>query len=115
MSHLSILPTVLRDTGTLVSALRSLGLEPTLGGQLEGFGGERQPVEVQVRCQTQQLGWQRQGDGRLALVADLQRLSRSQSLHHLLGRLTRAYAAREALRQAGDDPALAQASLIVVA
>jgi uncharacterized protein YdiU (UPF0061 family) len=115
MSHLSILPTVLRDTSTLVSALRSIGLEPTLGGQLEGFGGERLAVDVQVCCHSQRLGWQRQNDGRLALVADLQRLSQSTAVHHLLARLTRAYAVRDALRQAERDPALGSASVTVIA
>ena len=45
---------------------------------------------------------QRQPDGSLALVGDLQLLSRSRQLPVLLGRITRDYAARLALRQAGD-------------
>ena len=101
MSHLSILPTVLRDTGTLAASLSALGLEPRNGGVLLGFSGERRPVELQVTLPDGlTLGWQRSSDGSLALVADLQRLSRSRELEPLLSRLTRTYAAREALAQA---------------
>ena len=57
------------------------------------------------------LGWSRQSDGCLALVGDLQRLSRSRSLQGLLGRLTRAYAARMALRDAALHFAEAQVSV----
>ncbi|MFM7268994.1 MAG: DUF1257 domain-containing protein [Cyanobium sp.] len=101
MSHLSILPTVLRDSTCLGASLASLGLTPQLGGHLEGFAGEQQPVELQVTLTDGlTLGWMRHADGHLALVADLQRLSRSRELESLLGRLTRAYAAREAVEAA---------------
>lgn len=98
MSHLSILPTVLRHTDTLAASLGALGLAPRRGGSLEGFAGDQQPVELQVTlADGLVLGWQRGSDGSLALVADLQRLSRSRDLEPFLSRLTRAYAAREAL------------------
>jgi len=103
MSHLSILPTVLRDPNLLVASLESLGLQPQRGGTLRGFGSERQPVVVQVRLSGgEQLGWQHQADGLLALVGDLQRISRSEPLQQLLGRITKAYAARLALQQASE-------------
>lgn len=101
MSHLSILPTVLRDADTLSDCLTSLGLVPIEGGNLEGFAEERQPVLLRVRLEGGgELGWARQADGSLAVVGDLQRLSRSRSLQQLLGRITRTYAARQALREA---------------
>lgn len=104
MSHLTILPTVLRDTEVLAASLRDLGFEPRLGGQLCGFAGESEPVDLQVRLGADlSLGWRRQQNGELALVGDLQRLSRSQGLPPLLGRLTRRYAARLALRQAARE------------
>lgn len=100
MSHLSILPTVLRDADHLVASLESLGLQPIRGGSLCGFQ-ESQPVEVRVEfADGQSLGWSRQSDGSLSLVGDLQRLSRSRPLQRLLGRITRAYAARQALAEA---------------
>ena len=115
MSHLSILPTVFRDADTLVRALQSLGFDPIKGGWVTGFASERHAVAVRVGLRDgQQLGWQQQPDGRLALVADLQRVSRSESLRVVLGRLTRAYAALDALRQAADDPALATASVVLL-
>jgi hypothetical protein len=102
MSHLSILPTVLRDAELLVASLEGLGLHPGRGGELCGFQ-ESRPVEVQVSVgDGLALGWCRQPDGSLALVGDLQRLSRSQPLQRLLGRITSAYAARQALQQAAE-------------
>ena len=103
MSHLSILPTVLRDADTLVASLQGLGLNPCRGGRLEGFAGAGEAVELQVRlADGQVLGWARQPDGSLALVGDLQQLSRSRSLQNLIGRITREYAARQALADAGE-------------
>jgi hypothetical protein len=113
MSHLSILPTVLRDTEGLAASLRALGLTPVQGGSLESFGGERQPVLLHVVLEKGlALGWTRQADGSLALVGDLQRLSRSRSLQQLLGRITRGYAARMALA-AADQFADAHVSVSV--
>jgi hypothetical protein len=101
MSHLSILPTVLRDADLLGATLSSLKLPWRHGGELVGFGGERLTVTLQVQLKDgQALGWTRQADGSLALVGDLQRLSRNTALQRLLGRITRAYAARAALQDA---------------
>ena len=101
MSHLSILPTVLRDADLLGVTLSSLKLPWRHGGELVGFGGERLTVTLQVQLKDgQALGWTRQADGSLALVGDLQRLSRCRSLQLLLSQLTRGYAAHMALRAA---------------
>jgi hypothetical protein len=101
MSHLSILPTVLRDVDILHQALGSLGLPSEAGGELLGFAGERQLVAISVQLEGgQKLGWQRSADGSLCLVGDLQQLSRSHTLQSLLGMITRAYAARQALQEA---------------
>lgn len=111
MSHLSILPTVLRDADCLAASLRSLGLAPLPGGELIGFGGEAEPVVLQVQLTAgEALGWRRQTDGSLALVGDLQRISRSSTLQDLIGRITRAYAARKALLTASST--LPQAAIL---
>ena len=102
VSHLSILPTVLRDAEGLAASLAALGHRPQWGGTLAGFAGDSEGVELQVTLPDgERLGWQRQADGSLALVGDLQRLSRSQSLQRLLAEITRRYAAEMALREAG--------------
>lgn len=107
LSHLSILPTVLRDVACLCDTLRSFGLNPERDGVIEGFGGESLPVLVVVRLAAgPSIGWSRSDDGSLALVGDLQRLSCHRDLQLLLGRLTRAYAARSALRDAAYHHAL---------
>jgi hypothetical protein len=102
MSHLSILPTVLRDADCLAATLRALGLDPRRGGELHGFNGAAEAVALSVALpEGQRIGWRRERDGSLALVGDLQRLSRSRDLQALLGRITRDYAARAALQEAG--------------
>ncbi|MCP9836815.1 DUF1257 domain-containing protein [Cyanobium sp. N.Huapi 1H5] len=101
MSHLSILPTVLRDAEALAATLASLELPWRWGGELVGFAGERQAVTLQLQLRDGQgLGWVQLNDGSLALVGDLQRISRNNGLQRLLGRITRAYAARAALQEA---------------
>ena len=101
LSHLTILPTVLRDADRLEAVLIARGLEPIRGGSLPSFPPERQPVLLRVRVGGDlEIGWQRLPDGSLALVCDLQRLSRGQRLERLLGEITRAYAARKALEEA---------------
>ena len=88
------------------------GLAPTRGGSLPSFPPERLAVELQVQlADGLRLGWQRQRDGSLGLVCDLQRLSRSQRLERLLGEITRAYAARKALQEAADQFPTAQIEL----
>ena len=115
MSHLSILPTVLRDSDLLISSLQSMGLAPEQGGSIEGFGGEQQPVAVRVTlADGQTIAWTRQHDGRLALVADLQRISRSQALPGLLTKLTRLYALQTALLERQREPGLATAEVSLV-
>ncbi|MEB3323898.1 MAG: DUF1257 domain-containing protein [Cyanobacteriota bacterium] len=101
MSHLTILPTVLRDAALLFTALESLHLSPLREGTLRGFGGEHQPVDVLIHLNDGLcLGWRRQADGSLGLVGDLQRLNRSNQLAGLLSKITRTYAAHLALREA---------------
>ena len=107
LSHLSILPTVLRDVACLCDTLESLGLSPERDGLVEGFAGESLPVLVAIRlADGQTMGWIRAGDGSLALVGDLQRLSRCRDLQAFVGQLTRAYAARSALLDASQHHAL---------
>ena len=90
MSHLSILPTVLRDETLLASALEELQLPVVAGGCLHGFGDEQEPVILQTQLPGGLwIGWRRQADGSLALVGDLQRLGQTQSPQQLIGRITR--------------------------
>ena len=103
MSHLTILPTVLRDAEELARCLESLGHIPLWGGVLKGFADDSQPVVLQIDLGGEaKLGWSRQQDGSLALVGDLQRLSRSTSAAGLLGEITRRYATHRALATLAD-------------
>jgi hypothetical protein len=103
MSHLSILPTVLRDETLLVAALEELHLPVVRGGVLRGFADERESVVLQTQLAGGlRIGWRRQADGSLALVGDLQRLGRTTSPQQLIGRITRCYATLHALRSAAE-------------
>lgn len=105
MSHLTILPTVLREVDLLMAALEGLGLQPERHGAVIGFAGETHPVDVRIQlADGLRLGWRRQEDGSLVLVGDLARLSRGRDLSPLLGAITSAYAARLALREAASLP-----------
>ncbi|QEY31708.1 DUF1257 domain-containing protein [Synechococcus sp. RSCCF101] len=104
MSHLSILPTVLRDADILKLALTDLGLTPLPAHTLHGFGDQTVPVVLAVQlpggpC----IGWRRCSDGHLEVVADLARLAVHSRLERLLSDLGRRYALREAMGRALSD------------
>ena len=100
MSHLSILPTRLRDVDLLAEALTDLGQQVHRGGVVEGFAGERVPVLLRLdlapgpllatqgkpiarktpQSSSFSLGWARQLDGSLALVGDLGRIAAASPL-----------------------------------
>jgi len=99
MSHLSILPTVLREEDVLIQALADLALPVERGGYLTGFADEREPVTLKAQLpEGTWLGWRREPNGQLSLVGDLQRLGRSHSLQQLIGEITRRYATHQALK-----------------
>jgi len=103
MSHLSILPTVLRDETLLAAALEELQMPVVRGGVLRGFADESEAVVLQTQLAGGlRIGWRRQADGSLALVGDLQRLGRTTSPQQLIGRITRCYATLHALRSAAQ-------------
>ncbi len=123
MSHLSILPTRLRDVDLLAEALTDLGQEVHRGGAVEGFAGERLPVLLRLdlapgpllatqgkpiarkipQSSSFSLGWARQLDGSLALVGDLGRIAAAGPLQELLSQLSRRYALLQALRDAAGS------------
>jgi hypothetical protein len=104
MSHLTILPTVLLDLELMVSALEALHLGPQRDGMVVGFAGERQPVDIHIQLPNgQSLGWRRQADGSLALVADLQKLAQCTAVPQLLTEITLAYTTHHALKEASNS------------
>ena len=123
MSHLSILPTRLRDVDLLAEALTDLGQQVHRGGAVEGFAGERVPVLLRLdlapgpllatqgkpiarktpKSSSFSLGWARQLDGSLALVGDLGRIAAAGPLQELLSQLSRRYALLQALRDAAGS------------
>ena len=114
MSHLSILPTVLREEDVLIQALHDLGLPVEQGGVLTGFAEQQEAVTLRAQLPDGLwLGWRRGANGQLALVGDLQQLGRSRSLQNLIGEITRRYAAHQAVRTLREELPSASAELIV--
>ena len=76
MSHLSILPTVLRDEQLLASSLESLGHQPHWDGVITTpIGAESVRLHLQLPS-GQRLGWRHDAaHDSLVMVADLERLS----------------------------------------
>lgn len=123
MSHLSILPTLLRDVDLLAEALTDLGQQVHRGGAVEGFAGERVPVLLRLdlagdphranqamliarrppQSSSFSLGWARQLDGSLALVGDLGRIAAASPLQELLSQLSHRYALCQALQAAASS------------
>ncbi|OUT72010.1 MAG: hypothetical protein CBB79_07145 [Synechococcus sp. TMED19] len=105
MSHLSILPTVLRDEQLLASSLESLGHQPHWDGVITTpIGAESVRLHLQLPS-GQRLGWRHDAaHDSLVMVADLERLSHDITVQQLLSKLTRAYAARDALKAAQSCP-----------
>ena len=105
MSHLSILPTVLRDEQLLASSLESLGHKPHWDGVITTpIGSESVRLHLELPS-GQRLGWRYDAENNnLVLVADLERLSHDITVQQLLSKLTRAYAARDALEAAQSCP-----------
>ena len=105
MSHLSILPTVLRDEQLLASSLESLGHKPHWDGVITTpIGSESVRLHLELPS-GQRLGWRYDAENNnLVLVADLERLSHDITVQQLLSKLTRAYAARDALKAVQSCP-----------
>lgn len=123
MSHLSILPTLLRDVDLLADVLSDLGQPVHRGGAVEGFAGERVPVLLRLdlaggpqranqaklnarkppQSTSFSLGWARQLDGCLALVGDLGRIAAASPLQELLSQISHRYALRQALQAAASS------------
>ncbi|GCE65430.1 hypothetical protein OMCYN_01368 [cyanobiont of Ornithocercus magnificus] len=101
MSHLSILPTVLKDLVLLRRALRSEGYIISSSGKVATIGSGEIGVEL-VACSDDGavLGWRRGEDGILELVGDLVRLSSRLAISERLKRISRAYALQQALQEA---------------
>lgn len=104
VSHLSILPTVLADEQLLATSLESLGAQVTWGGTLRMVGQAEACLLLARFDDGVQLGWRRAADGTLELVVDLQRAALGGAGQRHLAQVGRAYAAREALRQAAALP-----------
>ena len=108
MSHLTILPTLLRSLERLEACLIDEGFRVSRPGVISGFADQAEPVDlVAIAADGHQLAWKRSTDGTLSLIGDLARLSTQPGLSTMLRRITRAYALRQALSDL--DPSFSSA------
>ena len=105
---------MLREEDVLLQALDDLELPVVRGGFLTGFADQQEAVSLRTQLPDGLwLGWRRDATGRFALVGDLQQLGRCRSLQHLIGEITRRYAAHLALRSLREELPSANAELTV--
>ena len=101
MSHLSILPTLVKDLDLLASALRAEGFVVEVEGQLSSFGTQHNVALAATHSMGFALGWTWNcNHDSLDVVVDLGRPAHSFSVKRILSRVLRRYALQQALRDA---------------
>ncbi|MBL6797444.1 MAG: DUF1257 domain-containing protein [Synechococcus sp. BS307-5m-G39] len=101
MSHLSILPTLVKDLDLLASALRAEGFVVEVEGQLSSFGTQHNVALAATHSMGFDLGWTWNcNHDSLDVVVDLGRPAHSFSVERVLSRVLRRYALQQALRDA---------------
>ena len=101
MSHLTILPTVIKDLELLEETLLAEHYLVQRPGLIKAFGQDVYPAElVATDSSGLQMGWRRDADGSLALMLDLGQTRDSAGHETRLKTILRAYALRSALRSA---------------
>ena len=110
MSHLTILPTVIRDLELLEETLLAEHYLVQRPGLIKAFGQDIYPAElVATDSSGLQMGWRWDADGSLALMLDLGQTRNSAGHKTHLKTILRAYALRSALRSADEvslDPSV---------
>ena len=101
MSHLTILPTVIKDLELLEETLLAEHYLVQRPGLIKAFGQDVFPAElVATDSSGLQMGWRWDADGSLALMLDLGQTRNSAGHKTHLKTILRAYALRSALRSA---------------
>jgi hypothetical protein len=101
MSHLTILPTVIKDLELLEETLLAEHYLVQRPGLIKAFGQDIYPAElVATDSSGLQMGWRWEADGSLALMLDLGQTKDSVGHKTHLNTILRAYALRSALRSA---------------
>ena len=101
MSHLTILPTVIRDLELLEETLLAEHYLVQRPGLIKAFGQDIYAAELVATDRSGlQMGWRWDADGSLALMLDLGQTNDAAGHQTHLKTILRAYALRSALRSA---------------
>lgn len=114
MSHFSTLRTRFTDSEILKNALQELGFLVKTNAPIRGYGIQQIQADIVAVLEgDSDLGWVRNPDGSLSLVADLWSLAKNHSLPELINSINQKYAVNQTLAQA-RQPGLQNANVKVV-
>jgi hypothetical protein len=111
MSHFSTLRSKLTDTETLKVALQDLGIKVKTNAEVRGLCNQTIKADiVAVLDGDCDLGWQRNSDGSLAVIADLWGVATKHNLANLMDVVNQKYAINKTL-EAVKRPGLQNANV----
>lgn len=114
MSHFSTLHSKLTDVEILKASLRDLGIVVQTNAKVRGVGRQRTQADVVAVLEgCCDLGWFRNAEGSLDLVADLWGVSRKHNMAELISTINQKYAVHQTLA-AVKRPGLQNAKVTLV-
>jgi hypothetical protein len=114
MSHFSTLRSKLTDVEILKASLRDLGIVVQTNVKVRGVGRQRVRADIVAVLEGHcDLGWLRNADGSLDLVADLWGVSRKHNMAELLNSINQKYAVNQTLATV-KRPGLQNAKITLV-
>lgn len=98
MSHFSTLRSKLTDIELLKTSLRDLGFTVETNAQVQGIGCQQVRAEVVAVLEDGYgLGWSKNADGSLDLIADLWAVAKTHNLPQLVSLINQKYAVNQTL------------------
>jgi ABC-type transport system substrate-binding protein len=114
MSHFKTLRSKLTNAEILKASLRDLGIEVKTNAEVRGTGYQRAQADiVAVLSGDYDLGWSRNTDGSLDLVADFWGVAKAHNLTNLMALINQKYAVNQTLA-AMKQPGLQNANVKLV-
>jgi len=114
MSHFNTLRSKLTDVEILKSSLRNLGLAIQTNAEVRGSGCQRIRADVVAVLEgNYDLGWSRNADGSLNLIADLWGVAKNHNMAALVNSINQSYAVNQTLA-AVKRPGLQNATVQLV-
>lgn len=100
MSHFNTLRSRLTDAEMLKASLRDLGITVKTNSEVRGTGCQRAHADIVAVLEGDfDLGWSRNADGSLDLIADLWGVARKHNMAELLASINQKYAVNKTLAE----------------